>query len=236
MWVSVKREVQRAKQHVGGQWSKLEEKENPLGGRRRRRRSWGLRGSRMNQAAAEWVEIIEPRTKVSADGFKVISASSLLSVFYQDHPHKDHPHQDHLEHQDHRSQGANIHCELQNCSCTHDPPVRKSLQVEAIHIMDCRLPIEIHLNTPRYWKYHRSLQNVTETRGIGSWDPMNLLSLFREEKHSKIDFETNIIITIFTIMIIIIVTRITILLPTMLWQLAGATFWPGNPAIQHRVQ
>ena len=24
MWVSVKREVQRAKQHVGGQWSKLE--------------------------------------------------------------------------------------------------------------------------------------------------------------------------------------------------------------------
>ena len=176
MWVSVKREVQRAKQHVGGQWSKLEEKENPLGGgrRRRRRKSWGLRGSRMNQAAAEWVEIIEPRTKVSADGFKVISASSLLSVFYQDHPHKDHPHQDHLEHQDHRSQGANIHCELQNCSCTHDPPVRKSLQVEAIHIMDCRLPIEIHLNTPRYWQYYCSLQNVTDTRGIGSWDPMNL--------------------------------------------------------------
>ena len=77
--------------------------------------------SRMNQAAAEWVEIIEPRTKVSRwiEIIEIISISKISLII----------------------QSANIHWEqqeLENGSSIRDPPLRKSqLQVESIHKMDC---------------------------------------------------------------------------------------------------
>ena len=48
----------------GGEGGERGEGGDPLRGGVGRRRRRELRRSRMNQAAAEWVEIIEPRTKV----------------------------------------------------------------------------------------------------------------------------------------------------------------------------